>query len=220
MKHVLLFTLLLGAVTLQAQKSENDKRIIPKGTWNIGGDFSLGLNNQESTNQISIRNSDRFSFSVLPRVGYVFADNWMLGLKAGYSHSKSNLERIDNGTFTGESESKGESVTVAPYVRRYFSVGKNLLINMQGEFEYSASWSETISDTAERSTGQADQFALSIRPGITYFVSKSLAFESSFGVLQYGTYKSDHSDGSRTENSGFNLSLDSSNLFFGLSYYF
>ncbi|MFD2099807.1 outer membrane protein [Flagellimonas iocasae] len=220
MKHVLLFTLLLGAVTLQAQESENDKRIIPKGIWNVGGDFSVGLNNQESTNQISIRNSDRFSFSVLPRVGYVFADNWMLGLKAGYSHSKSNLERIDNGTFTGESESKGESVTVAPYVRRYFSVGKNLLINMQGEFEYSASWSETISDTAERSTGQADQFALSIRPGVTYFVSKNLAFESSFGVLQYGTYKSDYSDGGRTENSGFNLSLDSSNLFFGLSYYF
>ncbi|MBO0321359.1 outer membrane beta-barrel protein [Muricauda sp. CAU 1633] len=220
MKHVLLFTLLLGAVTLQAQDSENSKKTIPKGTWNIGGDFSVGFSNQESTNQISIRNSDRSSFSVLPRVGYVFSDNWMLGLKTGYSFSKSDLELIDNGAFTGESEGTGESITVAPYVRRYFGLGNNLLINLQGELEYSASWSETISDTSERSTGQADQFAISIRPGITYFVSKNLAFESSFGVLQYGTYESEQSDGVDTKNSGFNLSLDSSNLFFGLSYYF
>ena len=220
MKRVLFFALLLGFATLQAQNSDEDKRTIPKGTWNIGGDFSVGLSDQESTNEIAISNSDRFSFSVLPRVGYVFSDNWMLGLKTGYSFSKFDLERIDNGAFTGESESKGESITVAPYVRRYFGLGNNLLINLQGELEYSASWYETISDTSERSTDQSDRFAISIRPGITYFVSKNLAFESSFGVLQYGTYDSEGSNGADTKSSGFDLSLDSSNLFFGLSYYF
>ncbi|MEW2920293.1 outer membrane beta-barrel protein [Muricauda sp. ANG21] len=220
MKHVLLFTLLLGAVALQAQDSENDKRTIPKGTWNIGGDFSFGFHDQESTNEASTSNLDRYLFSFSPRIGYVFADNWMLGLKAGYGFSKSDNERIENGEFTGETENKGESISVAPYIRRYFGVGKNLLFNLQGELGYSASWSENISGSSERATSTSDRFNVSIRPGITFFVSNKLALESSLGVLEYYATKSDQSNGFDNTSSGVNLSLDPSSLFFGLSYYF
>ncbi|MDC6365494.1 MULTISPECIES: outer membrane beta-barrel protein [Flavobacteriaceae] len=209
MKKVLLVTLFVGAISLNAQNSENDKRIIPKGTWNIGGDFSFGLSNLESSSGDVTVESDRTTISLFPRVGYAFDDNWMVGLKTGYGYSR--FENENNGNFEG----KGESITVAPYARRYFGVGNKLLFYLQGELGYTGSWSESFGDMTPRSTSSADEFYVAFRPGVTFFVSNRLAFESSIGALRYSTIKRD-----RFRSKTFELNLDSSNLLFGLSYYF
>lgn len=210
MKKVLLVALFVGAISLNAQNSENDKRIIPKGTWNIGGDFSFGLSNIESSSGDDVTvESDRTTLSLFPRVGYAFDDNWMLGLKAGYGYS--HFENDNNENFEG----KTESITVAPYARRYFGVGNKLLFYLQGELGYAGSWSESFGDMTPRSTSSADEFYVAFRPGVTFFVSNRLAFESSIGALRYSTIKRD-----RFRSKTFELNLDSSNLLFGLSYYF
>lgn len=120
MKHVLLFTILLGAAALQAQDSENDKRTIPKGTWNVGGDFSLGIYDLTSDFEFADdefeRESDRFTISIYPRIGYAFAEDWMVGVRAGYNLSKVKNENSSLNEGIVNSEAKGEGLEVAPYV--------------------------------------------------------------------------------------------------------
>lgn len=94
------------------------------------------------------------------------------------------------------------------------------MLFVQGELGYSRSWSEDFGDNSERQTSNGRQYFVAFRPGLSFFVSRKLALESSIGVLRYSSTKGESSTGSENTNQGFELSLDSSNLFFGLSYYF
>jgi len=218
MKRVLFFALLLGFATLQAQNSDEDKRTIPKGTWNLGVDANLNSYSSESQGDASSIETDRFSVGLFPRVGYAFSENWMVGLRTGYNRTKVENDLNQQPNFN-QSESKTEALTFAPYVRKYCSLGKNLLFYAQGEAGYVGSWSENITDENNRSTSESDQFYVAFRPGITFFVSQKLALESSFGILQYSSSKSE-GNGVETTSNGFDFGLDSSNVLLGLSYYF
>ncbi len=218
MKRVLFFALLLGFATLQAQNSDEDKRTISKGTWNLGIEANLSTYNAESQNDGSSLDADRFSVGFFPRMGYAFSENWMVGLRTGYNRTKVENDLAQQPNFN-QSESKTEVFTFAPYVRKYYGLGKNLLFYAQGEAGYVGSWSENITNQTNRSTTESDQFYVAFRPGITFFVSQKLALESSFGILQYSSNKIE-SNGAETTSNGFDLGLDSSNILFGLSYYF
>ncbi|MEM7483687.1 MAG: outer membrane beta-barrel protein [Bacteroidota bacterium] len=224
MKRVLLVAVFFGAMTLQAQEQINDKLTINKGTWTIGGNVSIGTNNSESTfesnDDVFQRESDQFSFSVFPRFGYAFSDNWMVGLVTEYSLSKTENENENPNSTLSTSEFKNESLALAPYVRRYFGVTKNLAFYAQGELGYGKSWSEDIGSDQERRTSESYRFFVGLRPGISFFASKNLAFESSVGLLQYTSVTGENSSGTENENRGFNLNLNTSNLLFGLSYFF
>ncbi|MBS9464003.1 outer membrane beta-barrel protein [Flagellimonas sp. 389] len=222
MKRVVLVAALFGVISIQAQEEINDKLTIEKGTWILGGNVSIGTNNFESTsefnNEILQNESDRFSVSVFPRFGYAFNDNWIVGLVTEYSFNKTENENFNSELST--SEFKSESLALAPYVRRYFGVTKNLAFYAQGELGYGKSWSEDIGSDQERRTSEADRFFVGLRPGISFFASKNLAFESSVGLLQYTSVTGEDSSGAENENQGFNFNLNASNLLFGLSYFF
>jgi hypothetical protein len=72
----------------------------------------------------------------------------------------------------------------------------------------------------------SNTFQMGIRPGITYFMSKNLALETGLGFLGYSKTNSEleESDGGTfdwtRESSFFSFDLNSSNLFFGLSFYY
>gem|GEM_PF-1809387 len=218
MKQVLFFALLFGFATLQAQNSDDDRRTISKGTWNLGLEANFNVSNSESQTQASSVDTDRFSLGLFPRAGYAFSENWMVGLRTGYSRTKVDNDLNQQPNFN-QSESKTEAILFAPYVRKYFNLGKSLLFYTQGEAGYVGAWSETISDVTSRMSMESDQFYVAFRPGISFFVSQKLALESSFGILRYSSIKSENS-GSETTSNGFDLNLDSSNILIGLSYYF
>lgn len=218
MKRLLLLVLLMGFTALYSQNSDDAKRIISKGTWNLGLQANLSLYNIDSHNSGSSVETDRLAIGLFPRIGYSFSDNWMVGVRTGYSRSKEDND-LSLGPILNESESKTETLTFAPYVRRYGSLTKNLLFYVQGEAGYAGSWSENIADQTNRSTSESDRFYVAFRPGITFFVSQKLALESSFGILQYSSNKLETS-GAETTTNGFDFGLDSSNVLLGLSYYF
>nr|WP_299341400.1 autotransporter domain-containing protein [Allomuricauda sp.] len=224
MKKVLLFTAILFMANLYSQETANDRLTIKKGTLNLAGDFSLGINNSEtrfeSFDQEFQRDSDRTSVSIFPRFGYAFADNWLVGLIAGYGVSKIENNDIELGAESNFFEAKTETVTIAPYARRYFGLNKNLAIYLQGELGLNWSWNENTGDTIERTTSNVDEYFVAFRPGISFFVSKGLAFESSIGALRYSSFDSENGQGNQTESTNLDFSLNASDLLFGLSYYF
>ncbi|CAM1335111.1 hypothetical protein [Tenacibaculum aestuariivivum] len=62
-------------------------------------------------------------------------------------------------------------------------------------------------------------YSIGVHPSLTYFLNKKLALQASLGFLGYTKTDYDNSDGSKANNDNFNFSLNSSNLLFGLSYF-
>lgn len=221
MKRILLFAALLSVSLISAQ--EQDKLTIQKGTWTLGGSLSFNNNNSDANfNGLGItRNSqnDVSTLALFPRVGYTFNDNWIVGLTPGYITSKSENENSDDGGEVLTSEFKSETISISSLVRRYFGVGKNLALYLEGQLGYERFWSENVFDDLDRETSNGDGFSVNIRPGISFFASKNLAFETSIGVLGY-SYSSSEGEDFDNERQNFGFSLNPSDLFFGLSYFF
>ncbi|MCR9226240.1 MAG: autotransporter outer membrane beta-barrel domain-containing protein [Flavobacteriaceae bacterium] len=220
MKRVLFFALLMGFATLQAQNSDEDKRTISKGTWNLGGNVGFGFNSSEDAYTFADQERKSSSIAVFPNIGYTMAEDWMVGLRTGYGFSKNQTDRVDSGDIATGSESRSESFTVAPYVRRYFGLTRSLLVNLQGEIGYGHTWTESTSSDTNRSSTKGNQYFVAVRPGLSFFVSDKLALEAFIGALNYSSSKVDFSSGETTQTNYFRFDLDSSNILFGLSYYF
>lgn len=219
MKRVLLFAMLSGITLLQAQNSDGDKRTIAKGTWNLGGTLSFGVQDTQSDNQESGWESDNFSMSFFPSAGYTIADDWMIGLKTGYSFRRTEQHQPAD-PLDYNYENKVESISVNPYVRKYFGLTDKLLLHLQGELDYTALWNDISNSNSGRTTSRIDQFGAAIRPGISFFVSQGLALETHIGALQYYSAKTEYDSGATEDNNSFQLNLNTASVLFGLSYYF
>jgi hypothetical protein len=64
----------------------------------------------------------------------------------------------------------------------------------------------------------SDSFFFGVRPALALMLNKNLALETSIGALGYTTGNSENEpNNSEGSFNNFNFSLNSSNLFFGLS---
>ena len=206
MKKLLLSTMLF-ALSFAYGQEEKEKLTIEKGTWYTSANFSIGHNSNEFEG--SPETSKYFNFNFSPKAGYTINDNLIIGLGVGYGYSKS-----ESGTEIG----KGNSYQVFPYVKKHFPLGKKLTISLQGEFSYSYSdYSSNINSTPyERST---NQYFVGIRPGLTYFLNKNIALEANIGSLGYSKTDQDESNFPDRESDSFQFNINSTDLMFGLSYY-
>ena len=98
-------------------------------------------------------------------------------------------------------------------------MSKNLALYLEGQLGYERFWSENRFSDLDRDTSNGDGFFVNARPGISFFASKNLAFETSIGVLGY-SYSSSEGEDFDNEQQNFSFSLNPSDLFFGLSYFF
>ncbi len=195
--------------------------VIEKGTWNLTGNIALSFQNNENGFHQQENSSEGSSdlFILAPFFGYAIKNNVVIGAGLNYSHQKIETSRIGlnpNNSFAFTSQSVG----ITPYIRGYKGIGKQLSLYLQGEASYNRSWS-TNQQNGETETNDrnGNNLFIGIRPGITYFLNKKLAIESTFGSLGY-TYGEGKSDQSYGKGNNFNLDLNPSNLFFGIAYYF
>ncbi len=206
MKKLLLSTMLL-ALSFAYGQEKKEKLTIEKGTWYTSANFSIGHNSNEFEG--SPETSKYFNFNFSPKVGYTINDNLIIGLGVGYGYSKSE---------SGSEIGKGNSYKIFPYIKKHFPLGKKLTISLQGEFSYSyADYSNNINSTPyERST---KQYFVGIRPGLTYFLNKNIALEANIGSLGYSKTDQDESSFPDRESDSFQFNINSTDLMFGLSYY-
>lgn len=232
MKNSILFSVLFCSLMLIAQDSDEEKLIIDKGTWNIGGNLSLTFSENENVfnEQQSSNNLKNFNITIQPNIGYAIGKNLMLGssigLGFGSGDSSSRTGGLPDNLSSAESEST--SWNIAPYVRAFLPIGKRAAFYVQGEVGYSASKSSSSSEqnsfintNESRNTG----YSAGLRPGLTYFITNHLALETQLGFLGYSTNtfesKDENDTVSRTsENGNFGFNFNNSQLLFGLSCYF
>lgn len=227
MKKVLLITALFSVGLISAQESQKEKLIIEKGIWNVGGNFSFGIAKNDTKDESQSSENENTFISFFPNIGYAVGKNIITGLSFGYGYAKSEALFATDGTTDNFNSNDRRTLTIAPYVRGYLPMGKKLAVYAQGELGFSNIKNKNYNQNTNLPINESDSnnYFIGIRPGITYFVSKKLALESGIGFLGYSKTDSEFNSDSGTfnqtaESSSFNFSLNSSDLFFGLSYYF
>ncbi|EDP97149.1 outer membrane beta-barrel protein [Kordia algicida OT-1] len=215
MKKITLFVCLLIIAFVNAQDNQNqtDKLTFEKGTQFVNLNLSLRSDASDFQGTTQAQESKNFGFSINSSYAYAINNNLFLGLGVGYS--KNTNEYTVGGVL--ESESSGESYQIFPYVRYYKGIGEKLALYIQGEVRYSHFENEfnALNDNT------SNNFFFGVRPGITYMLHKNLALETSIGALGYTTSKIEsNQSNAETRRNAFDLSLNTSNVFFGLNYYF
>ncbi|WP_046755905.1 outer membrane beta-barrel protein [Kordia jejudonensis] len=216
MKKIALFVcmLIIGFVNAQEndQNSSSDKLNFAKGTSFVNGGIFLNSTNTETTTTLEQEDS-RFGFGINSSYAYAISDDLFIGLGLGYIRNK----RENDIPGSPVQETTSDTFRIFPYIRYYKGIGKRLAFFVQGETQFSTgktkSNGEDFIDT--------NSFFIGARPGLTYMVSKCLAIETTIGALGYTSEKLENrQNNAESDAKGFNFSLNTSNLVFGLSYYF
>jgi outer membrane protein len=146
-----------------------------------------------------------FNFS--PKAGYFVTNNIAVGVALGFG---SNKHDMGFGV-----EEKITTFSVGAFGRYYFKPGSQFSIFGQlGVNSNSSKDENTVGNIT--TVSKINGFDVMLSPGISYFVSRSLAIEASFGALGYETEKPNTPGADSTDSFGLNLNLSSIN--FGLVY--
>lgn len=190
------------AVTTQAQ--------INKGATWLGGQIGYS---QSSDKNGAVTNSKQSSFTISPAVGIAVKDNLIVGIVANYAHSKTesypNSSRKDN-TYGG-----------GVFVRKYIPVVNRFYIFGDARAYFSSV--KTEDKSSNNTTTKGYDVGLSVTPGVSFAVTKSIQIETGFNSLfntRYSNRKQKQAF-TETKSTSFNtgLSLDNqSQLFIGFRF--
>lgn len=206
---------MLLATTMGWSQEKEKKFLIKKGTWNVTGQIATNFNKATFSNNST---TDEFRFNIIPSAGYFINDNLSLGLQVGYMYRK-----VENNVASPSNirEEISHSVSLSPYIKKYLPISKSLAFSLQGSVSYAYGNSKGTSNTGNIPGSYSYSFGAAIRPGISYFVSKSIALEANIGALSYQN-TTNHSRGSnnKTSASNFDATVNFSSFIFGASFYF
>lgn len=178
MKKLVLFAavVLFSTAGLFAQEDQEPL----KGKWLVGGSFGFSKDKTSGT--------ETTDFSLLPSVGIFLENDIAVGLRAGYEQTK-----IESAGVTSKKEFYG----VIPYARKYWFPASKLMPFAQGDVRLG--WAKDSVD---------DTFAwgINVRPGLTYRLNESIAFDATVGRFGYDN------QGKDSDNYGVGLNLDDVSL--------
>ena len=198
LSSVLAYFALLNVI---AQEKETVSGGFAQGDTYVSGTLNYTSNTISDTDY----KDSEFTFS--PSVGYFIDDNIALEL-ALYVGSDSQ----DNGAGNESNYNSFGGGIGAVY---FFTPDSKFSFTTGASLAYVSSKSEF---NGIKSDDSYNVFSIGVIPGVSYFVSKAFALRASIGVLSYASGKST-ADGALASNT-FNLSLDLSEVNFGLTYKF
>lgn len=158
----------------------------------IGGSFAF----EAWSSQKLAGDKSETVFKLMPEIGYNLNEEWAIGTVIGYQSDKFN-------GVNGVSES---AFTIAPYARYTFSDLGKVKLFVDGGLGFT-------------SASKADWTELQIgfKPGLAVSLTDNLSFVSHIGFIGYDQL---NPDGDDNNISMFGLSLDGSDISFGLYYNF
>jgi len=212
--------LLTGAVALFGLSNAQ----IAKGTAYLSG--SVGYSQEETNNG----NNKVENFNVLPTVGYFVGTNLAVGVGVGYQTEKRtdiSTVAFPNATSVSTNEVKEPAFVVAPFVRKYWTLGDKLYIfgqlavpmqfgKTETENSTVTSTGSTVTTVSTSTEAKYTQVGVTVKPGLDYFLNKNWSIEATIGEFGYNNYKP--KDGDATNNYTFGLNLSS--VTFGVKYVF
>lgn len=172
-----------------------------KGSMYISGGIGISNSSQGDFSSTNIK--------VRPQAAYFVTDNIAIGITIGYESSKLKQVVVE----------KRNELNIGGYGRYYFTPQNNFSFFVQGGFLYINRNIENIPLTGSSVTSKISGFQIGAAPGVNYFLSKHFAIETFVGIVSYRTEKPSNISNAKSTNS-FNLSLDISNINFGILYKF
>lgn len=157
---------------------------ISQGSVVVGGEFSISASKEKrEQNGNTDEGPSRTYFSIIPNVEFFLADNLSAGIGLGYKLNRSKSE-------SGSSEiiSKNGMITVAPYLKKYFSLGDRAYFYGQAiaSFGFGKQTTETkFSSTTMSVEENTSNFSIGVVPGFRYDVSDKVALEAGVGFLGF-----------------------------------
>lgn len=148
------------------------------GTILMGG--TMGFTTSSATTEANgqdLKTGSQFQFSMSPKMGYFFFDNFAAGLSINFStasrttESKPNKITGDSTTIkTTESETQ---LLAGPFFRYYYFPTEK--IGIFGELEIGLGAGSVDAGSSSNSVGQ---FSFGIGPGLTFFANDMVAIEA------------------------------------------
>lgn len=202
-------------VTTFIYGQEEEKFTITKGTKEIGLSFNYSYQkNKEDDTDV---NPVTYNFLVAPSGGYAIKRNLVIGAEIRFSALRETTDVEASQRFLGP-DLQSYGIGFFPYIKKYFSINKALLCNLQGRVGYEAISQE---DFNTNQTIESNQFSIGITPGFTFSLNNKLAFVADFGFIGYSSTKNEDSRNfvgdSKREN--LDIRFNASNLLVGLVYF-
>lgn len=173
-----------------------------KGTSALSFGVSVNTNKSEY-NTSPENNQETKTRSFTLGYGLFIKDNTKLGIDLNYGTSDNNYM----GGSQAESKFYGGNVSY----QQYYPLIKKLYAYAGGTVGYARTEQESLDDPTNNNS-KGDQYSAGVYGGITWFVSKRFAFETSLlsASASYATYKQKISDATvyKNKQTNFNLSSD------------
>lgn len=171
----------------------------------IGGDLDLPLGGMELKTT---------SYTIIPKVGYIFNENWMVGLGVGYTNTENKVS-MEGGD--GEIKLTSNMFTANPYVRyTAWQVGRFSLA-FQGDVNVGfgdLKMPDLVGGTGEEVKYKKMQYGVNIAPVVQFDLSCNVMLESKFNFASLGyNYKEVKVGDAKSKNSGFNFGANSNEAF-------
>lgn len=226
-KQILLFAFTsLLSVTVFSQTNQGSKF--------LGGSVSATISNNSNYYAMADGSSSSSStqrYRISPSAGYFIADNFALGLSAGYTYSSYLSEYLypSNNNYARFESNFSNSISLIPYARYYFNLTEKIAVFTQLNIGYAYDFGSghTISQSSGNSNRndyitKGSTFNTSLVPGINYFLNEKFALEATVGSLGYSKSKlistpesgSGNTQTSNNSNLGLNFSMSSINIGF------
>jgi len=207
-----------------------------KGRMMLGGqvNYYQNENRQEDKNGNQKNETEYTSLLLGIRGGYFIYNDVAFGLLVNFN-STTNTDLRTNSMFGQDVKrnSTGKMLLPGVFARYYKPLGKsNFRFFVQLDILYGSGSSESTAENIsngtvineQKSNTTEKQVQIVVNPGISYFITRSVAIETYFGNFGYSTSRSkifvDGNLEQESSSSGFNTGLNLSNIYFGLNFYF
>jgi len=211
-------------------KYDDLRKFSGKGSWLVGGTFSLQASNANNKNQlIRFVEEDRVNiFNVKADAGYAFLDNNFagLGILYGQTYRSGTYENSDGEVYF--EQQFGNSISFTPFLKNFTPLDKNGRFNIVTQIEFLNQLDQGITETnlndnITRKLTSKYTGLIGIRPGISVFVIKNVAFETTLNVagIKYTWLKTEITDQpvSKTETGTIDFKIDLFQLNIGIFVY-
>jgi len=192
-----------GSIAQQdSSLGENSGNRIRKGTLLTNGNFQYRRLNSDLTKFSSAHIGVSALVALSPRFG--------IGFTAGY---RSEDTKFESGSLTVNSTL--DNVSIGPALRIFGNTYWGWLQPF-GQMDIPIGFGKSGSGQGKT---KFSSFGVGIRPGLTAFISKRLALETSLGMIEYVSTMSS-SGPLESQTSNFNMGLGFNNVQFGLVFLF
>jgi len=185
------------------------------GTW-LGG--SIGYSESKIDNDGPTLDTKLSSVGVSPAIGFVVKDNLVFGVALKYYNNKT-----ENSGYIKEKKDKGYGGGI--FLRQYVPIVNRLYIFGEADAFYSnnkSNWTQNDYYGPTKYKSKGWQGNLTITPGVSFAINKSLHLETGFSNLFYISYQKSKqsldisSPASETKNSSFSVgaSLENASTFY------